>query len=152
VASVGSSKEKTAAGKDSERYHGRDVIFGSVAWARKAETVVLISKTDVENDDSPRQYSVLPRNGKSERFYMEFAGGELRLVAKPEDAEEDTALNRIEQRVFAKYKPGDMVVYSAEFGSQSSFERWRREAASNGKLAYHSGHYYRPPDLRMRPQ
>jgi len=35
IATVGAPKEKTAAGKDSERYHGRDALFGSAALARK---------------------------------------------------------------------------------------------------------------------
>lgn len=41
-------------GRDTERYHGRDALFGSAALARKAETVVLISKADVDDDNTLR--------------------------------------------------------------------------------------------------
>jgi hypothetical protein len=86
IATVGSAKEKTAEGRDTERYHGRDTLFGSVAWGRKSETIVLISKTDNDplHDDCPRQYSILVRNGRSERFWMAFQDGELQVVDRPE--------------------------------------------------------------------
>ena len=83
VASVGAPKEKTAEGRDSERYHGRDTLFGSVAWGRKSETYrPEMSKTDNDplHDDCPRQYSVLVRNGRSEHFWMAFKDGELQMV------------------------------------------------------------------------
>src|SRR6202453_2815535 len=83
VATVGAPKEKTAEGRDTERYHGRDALFGSSALARKAETVVLISKTDMDDENSPRQYSVLPRNGRAERYWMSFENGQLRTVDQP---------------------------------------------------------------------
>ena len=115
VASVGSSKEKTAEGKETERYHGRDTLFGSVAWGRKAETIVLISKSDADDDNCPRQYSVLPRNGWSERFWMEFTGGELRMVQQPRSREPEkpkkaTAVDLMQLSCASKFKPGDKVV------------------------------------------
>jgi len=149
IYSVGSSKEKTADGKDTERYHGRDVIFGSVAWARKAETVVLISKTDAEDDNSPRQYSVLVRNGWSERFWMEFADGELRMVPKPEHKEpvkagrRPTALGLTHLNCMAKFKPGDKAVYTPELGSRATFFRWREQAFADGILVRTAGEFYR---------
>jgi hypothetical protein len=153
IASVGSPKQKTQDGKDTERYRGRDVIFGSVAWGRKAETIVLISKTDMENDDSTRQYSVLPRNGRSERFWMDFTAGELRLVDKPTDIEkpENTALSRMEVNVLAKYKPGEIVVYTDELGPEATFYRWRKMAAKQGKLTYSGGIFYLPRRVENKP-
>jgi hypothetical protein len=83
IYSVGSGKEKVMEGRETERYHGRDVLFGSVAWGRKSETIVVISKTDLEDSKAPRQYSVMVRNGEDERLWMDFKDGELRLVDKP---------------------------------------------------------------------
>lgn len=147
IYSVGSSKEKSAAGKDTERYHGRDVIFGSVAWARKAETVALIRKTDAEDDNSPRQYSILVRNGLSERFWMDFKDGELRVVPKPEPKEpktpRGTALGLMLLNCRHKFKPGDKVVYSAELGPRATFFRWREQAFADGILVRSDGVYYR---------
>ena len=40
LASVGAPKAK---GDDREKYHGRDGLFGSAAWARKARSIVLLS-------------------------------------------------------------------------------------------------------------
>jgi hypothetical protein len=146
IASVGSSKEKTAEGRDTERYRGRDTIFGSVAWGRKSETIVLISKTDNDplHDDCPRQYSVLVRNGRSEHFWMEFNDGELRMVAKPEAVPEDSALTRMQRNVFAKFKPGEMLAFSAELGPEATFYRWRKQAAKDGAIAYSGGCYFVP--------
>ena len=83
IATVGAPKEKTAEGRDTERYHGRDALFGSAALARKAETVVLITKSDMDDETSPRQYSVLPRNGRAERFWLSFVNGQLCEVDRP---------------------------------------------------------------------
>jgi hypothetical protein len=148
VASVGSSKEKSAEGRETERYHGRDTLFGSVAWGRKSETIVLISKTDVDDDNSPRQYSVLPRNGWSERFWMEFTDGELRMVQKPEPREpaktnKGTALGLMLLNCTAKFKPGATVAYSPDLGARATFYRWREQAFADGILVRSDGVYYR---------
>jgi hypothetical protein len=147
VASVGSAKEKSAEGKETERYHGRDTLFGSVAWGRKSETIVLISKTDLDDDNSPRQYSVLPRNGWSERFWMEFAGGELRMVQKPEPKVVEAhkgALGRMLMNCMAKFKAGDIVEYSPELGARATFFRWREQAFADKILVRTDGVYYMP--------
>src|ERR1700674_1718319 len=61
IGSVGAPKQK---GQEKDKYYGRDSLFGSAAFGRKVETVVLISPTDADDGNSVRQYSVLPRNGK----------------------------------------------------------------------------------------
>jgi hypothetical protein len=150
VASVGSSKEKTAEGRDTERYRGRDTIFGSVAWGRKSETIVLISKTDNDplHDDCARQYSVLVRNGRSEHFWMNFVEGELHMVPRPEPKAEQvkapkrTALQTMGLNCLFKFKRGEKVVYSADLGSRATFYRWRDEALDAGDLVRSGGEYY----------
>lgn len=147
IASVGAPKEKTAEGRDSERYRGRDAIFGSVAWGRKSETIVLISKTDNDplNDDCPRQYSVLCRNGKTEHFWMDCTNGELRMVDKPEAKEpahkgpqrkDDT----LKTNVLARFKPGDRILYSPDLGaSQKTYYAWLRLAVDAGLVEQRVG-------------
>ena len=110
IGSVGSPKQK---GKD--RYFGRDAFFGSAALARKADTMVSIEWTDPEDTNSARSYSIMPRNGPSERLYKEWRDHGLHLVDKPEpksDVEESKAFRLMRLNVFAKYQAGDQVVYS----------------------------------------
>jgi hypothetical protein len=121
IATVGAPKEKTATGRDSERYHGRDALFGSAALARKAETVVLISKTDVDDENAPRQYSVLPRNGRAERFWMSFVDGQLCTVDKPEPEEREhkgppSKAGLLRLNLKAQFKPGERIRYSESLG------------------------------------
>jgi len=153
IASVGSSKEKTAEGRDTERYRGRDTIFDSVAWGRKAETIVLISKTDNDplHDDCPRQYSILVRNGRSEHFWMDFAGGELRIVPRPEPKEpvkiaKPTAIERMARNCMAKFKPGELVTYTEVLGSRPTFYRWRDEAVDDGLIVRAGTSFYMAHD------
>ena len=147
VASVGSPKEKTAEGKSSEQYHGRDKLFGSVAWGRKSETVVLISKTDNDplHDDCPRQYSVLVRNGRSEHFWMDFHNGELRMVDRPEPKAyirkgPPSKADMLKQNVFAKFKPGERVLYSPALGvAEKTYYSWAQRAVLDKVLEQRIG-------------
>jgi hypothetical protein len=138
IATVGAPKEKTAEGRDTERYHGRDALFGSAALARKAETVVLISKTDPDDENSPRQYSVLPRNGRAERFWMSFADGQLCLVDRPEPKEREfngppTRADVVKANIKAQFKPGERIAYSAQLGaSDKTFYKYVRELVVEG--------------------
>ena len=152
IATVGAPKEKTKAGKDTERYHGRDALFGSSALARKCETVVLITKTDMSDENSPRQYSVLPRNGKAERFWMKWDGG-LILVDQP-PAKEPSKPGRkpvkgglLKLNIFARYKPGERIVYLTELGvSQAFYYDWMKAAVADGVIEQRAGIYYRPTE------
>jgi hypothetical protein len=150
IATVGAPKEKTAEGRESERYHGRDALFGSAALARKAETVVLISKTDMDDENAPRQYSVLPRNGRAERFWMSFTDGQLSAVDRPEPREREhngprgkASLLLLNMR--AKFKPGERIVYSADLGAaKKTYYDWLRVAAAEGIVEKRAdGGYYR---------
>jgi hypothetical protein len=149
VATVGAPKEKTAEGRDTERYHGRDALFGSSALARKCETVVLISKTDMTDENSPRQYSVLPRNGKAERFWMKWDGG-LVLVDRPpakEPGRKPVKGGLLKLNIVAMFKPGERIVYSHELGvSQRFYYDWMKTAVAEGVVEQRAGVYYRPTE------
>jgi hypothetical protein len=158
IASVGSPKQKTQEGKDTERYRGRDALFGSVAWGRKSETIVLISKTDDDplHDDCPRQYSVLVRNGRSEHFWMGFNGGELCMVDRPGAKATVGTLSKadvLKQTVFARFKPGDRIKYTLDLGaSEKTFCNWRVEMVRTGVLeqrkdGFDKGGYFIPRTL-----
>jgi hypothetical protein len=138
VASMGAPKQKPK-----DRYFGRDALFGSSAFARKVETVVTITLTDADNGDSARRYTVFPRNGRVEDFYMGWSADGLVLVNKPaEEVNTNTAMYRMERNVLAAFKPGDQVVYSPDFGPQATFYRWRREAVMKRLVVYHKGAYF----------
>jgi hypothetical protein len=138
LGTVGSPKQK---GK--ERYYGRDSLFGSQALARKVETVILIELTDREDGNSSRGYDVMPRNGRAEKFYLQWEPAKgLVLAAKPETVPENTAMYRMATNVLAAFKPGDQVVYSPDFGPEAGFYRWRKQAAKDGKLVYNRGAYF----------
>jgi hypothetical protein len=145
VATVGAPKEKTATGRDSERYHGRDALFGSAALARKAETVVLISKTDMDDENSARQYSVLPRNGRAERFWMSFTNGVLVLVDRPAEIGRvhigpPSKAGVLRTNVLARFKPGERLVYSPDLGaSQKTYYDWLKTAVAEGVLEHRAG-------------
>ena len=157
VASVGSSKEKTAEGRDTERYHGRDTIFGSVAWGRQSETIVLISKTDNDplHDDCPRQYSVLVRNGRSEHFWMGFINGELRMVDRPEPKEHvykgpPSKSDTLKRNVFAQFQPGERIRYSPALGvSEKTYYAWLRAATADGIVEQRDGMYWVPEKAKQ---
>jgi hypothetical protein len=152
IATVGAPKEKTAEGRETERYHGRDALFGSAALARKAETVVLISKTDMDDENAPRQYSVLPRNGRAERFWMSFVDGQLTTVDRPEPKGREyngpptkTVLLLLSLR--EKFKPGERVAYSPDLGaSKKTYYDWLPVAAADGVVEKRAnGGYYLLP-------
>ncbi len=151
IATVGAPKEKTAEGQDTARYWGRDALFGSSAMARKCETVVLISKTDMDDADAPRQYSVLPRNGKSERFYMVFVDGKLTPVDKPgpKERKHNGAPNKTEilnSYVALKLKPGDRVVYSSDMGAaRNTYTDWLPKAEADGIIERRDGKWWKSP-------
>ncbi|MFZ0139426.1 MAG: hypothetical protein WAK89_20340 [Candidatus Sulfotelmatobacter sp.] len=147
IASIGSSKQKTAEGKDTEQYRGRETLFGSVAWGRKAETVVLISKTDNDplHDDCPRQYSILVRNGRAEHFWMSCAAGVLQMVDRPAPREREykgppSKGGLLERNVLAKFKPGERILYSPELGvSEKTYYAWVKAAAKDGFVDHRIG-------------
>lgn len=147
VASMGAPKQKPK-----DKYFGRDALFGSSAFARKVETVVTITLTDADNGDSARRYTVFPRNGRVEDLYMGWSANGLVVVDKPtEKADDNTATGRMGRAVLAKLKPGDLVMYSPEFGPEATFYRWRKEAVRDGRLTYNRGSYFVAQDVEHKP-
>ena len=137
IGTVGSPKMK-----GDDRYFGRDALFGSSALARKCETVILISLTDREDGDSPRQYDVMPRNGKTEKMYMKWEPSQgLVLTEKPAEPvpvqRVSKAMVLMQRSCFQKFKPGDPVAYSPELGSRGTFYRWRDDAVDVGTVIKH---------------
>jgi hypothetical protein len=152
IATVGAPKEKTKEGGETERYHGRDALFGSAALARKAETVVLITKTEMDDENSPRQYSVLPRNGRAERFWMSFVDGQLSTVGKPEPKDREysgppSKAHLLRMNVRVKFKPGERVVFSEDLGAcKKTYYDWLPVAAAEGVVEKRTnGGYYLLP-------
>jgi hypothetical protein len=138
VASMGAPKQKPK-----DKYFGRDALFGSSAFARKVETVVTITLTDADNGDSARRYTVFPRNGRVEDFYMGWSANGLVLVDRPsEKVDENTAAYKMERSVLAAFKPGEQVVYSPDFGPEATFYRWRKQAVRERKVVYNRGAYF----------
>jgi len=50
---------------------------------------VLISKTDMDDENVRANIQCWPRNGRAERFWMSFADGQLCLVDRPEAKERE---------------------------------------------------------------
>jgi len=65
----------------------RDQLFGSVAWGRMTETIVVLGYED-DDDTSPRRCAaVLLRNGPAEKFDLVFEQGRLVLDTHPTECD-----------------------------------------------------------------
>jgi len=110
VCSVGSrklmQKEQFAAKRDS--------LFGSTAWARTAETVIIVEGSDPNIE---RKIFVMSRNGRPEMFHMEFRQG--RFVECEQQADEPVDLPAV---AFAKERPGYFT--SREYQEAKGLSKW----------------------------
>ena len=129
IGTVGSAKQKVGEGY----VLSRDKLFGSVAWARRSETVIFVDLYNAENPNGVRRWTVLPRDGKEERFYFEFSNG-LRLCGEPEAKPINEVFDAMSTAVFTKFKPGERVMHCAAFGAKSTFYDWRKLALQTGQL------------------
>jgi hypothetical protein len=69
------------------------------------------------------------------------------ITEKPPDQneeEKDTALARVAEQVFARFKPGERVTYSPELGAEGTFYRFRKHAAKSGRLVFSGSSYFVP--------
>ena len=73
IGSVGSPKMRIGEGYAS----GRDKIFGTIAWSRKAETVVLIQYVDGNDVDCRRDLVVYLRNAAAEKYTLKMEHGRM---------------------------------------------------------------------------
>ena len=109
---------------------------------------MLISKTDQENENCPRQYSVLVRNGWAERFWMDFRNGELHIVDRPEPkyvpaVKKHPAFGLVKLNVFAHYKKGDRILYwEGAGGVENHVLRLTKFAAAEGLIEARDGGYW----------
>jgi hypothetical protein len=140
VGTLGSPKQK-----ENDRYaSGRDQFMGSVAFGRKSETCISISRT---TDKSVRQMSVYTRNTGDEEFYFTWTDAGLTLTTEPakpdSEAKDNSALHLMQLNVFAAVKPGDEILYAKSMGPYSTFFRWRRIAEAEGKVVKTAKRWYR---------
>jgi hypothetical protein len=131
IATVGSPKQK---GKD--KYTGRDALFGSAALARKAETIVTVGWTDDDDPNSVRKVVVMPRTGQSETLFFTWLNGRFDLTKEPQAVlNVGTDANRnMTKAIASRFPGGQPVTYLPCFGSDRTFDRWKRWAADNGLI------------------
>lgn len=87
IGSTGAPKSKVKEGYTAKR----DQIFGSEAWSRLSETVVVMQYPEEKDTSDQRSMTVMLRNSKPEQFTLQFEHGHL--IQAPEarvDAEEET--------------------------------------------------------------
>jgi hypothetical protein len=139
IATVGSPKQK---GKD--RYTGRDALFGSAAFARKAETIVTVGWTDGDDENSVRKLVVMPRTGASETLYFTWIDGRFTRTNEPDVVVNvGTDANRkLTMAVAARFADGSPVKWLTEFGPERTFYRWQRWAADNGIIRKIKNRWY----------
>ena len=123
VGTLGSPKQK-----ENDRYaSGRDQFMGSVAFGRKSETCISISRT---TDKAVRQMDVMTRNTGDEEFFFTWTDAGLTLTTEPTEpdkkSDENSALSRMEAHVFAATKFGDELRYKQSFGPVATFFRGAR--------------------------
>jgi hypothetical protein len=140
VGTLGSPKQK-----ENDRYaSGRDQFMGSVAFGRKSETCISISRT---SDKTVRQMNVYTRNTADEEFFFTWTDAGLTLTTEPIEADtkadENSALRRMEANVFAATKVGEELKYAQRFGPPATFFRWRKVAQAEGKVTLSSKKWYR---------
>ena len=82
VCSLGTPKMKKGEGYEATR----DKIYGTVAWGRMTETILLLSFEDGDDTKPRRSLVVQLRNGPTEKYDMEMSGG--RLVIRKQGVEE----------------------------------------------------------------
>ena len=106
----------------------------------------------MDDENAPRQYSVLPRNGRAERFWLSFVDGQLCPVDRPEPKEREhngppSKTHLIRMNLRAKFKPGERVIYSPDLGAaKKTYYDWLPEAAAEGVVEKRAnGGYYLLP-------
>lgn len=140
VGTLGSPKQK-----ENDRYaSGRDQFMGSVAFGRKSETCISISRTA---DKAVRQMDVMTRNTGDEEFFFTWTEAGLTLTTEPikadKPADDNSAITRMEGHVFAATKLGEELRYKQSFGPVATFFRWRKVAHAEGKVTLSGKKWFR---------
>jgi len=135
IGTVGSPKQKIK-----DRYAlCRDNIYGTEAWGRKTETVIILQLSDPNDNNSARVCDVLVRQGRNEQYDLEFNEGKLvEVVPVPlteADVRPEPKLSEImvpfEQYV-GTLKAGDLLSWTDAGMARSSFYK----AAASSQLVY----------------
>ena len=148
LASVGAPKQK---GNEKDRYHGRDGLFGSAAWARKADTVVLLSLYNEKDPNSVRVCWVLSRNGKAERRFFTWMGGQLAECDEPVEGEPESLQAQNHYRILVAARqifpdPKEPITYTGALGcSRSKFYEWLQWAKEQSHAFYTAKKWYLVP-------
>ncbi|QNI35452.1 phage NrS-1 polymerase family protein [Edaphobacter albus] len=142
LGSVGAPKQK---GPD--RYHGRDVLFGSAALARKTETIVALSYHDEKDLKSPRVCWVMPRNSSPEKMFFDWVDGRFTQVEEPEDSGTNSdvgspALLKMHAQIRSIFGDGTPIRYTRALGAEKTYYRWRDWAVARGSVVRTDGNYY----------
>jgi hypothetical protein len=131
--------------KQNDRYVlKRSSIYGTMAWGRKIETIVLLSRQDESDENGPRQCDVLVRNGRSEKFT--FAWDNNRLVEPvagiPAPLQPKKPLSAFERFLKTK-RLGEQLKHTPGCGiSRTEFYDGRKEYIGKG-VCLDKGEYYR---------
>lgn len=134
LASVGAPKFK---GEEKDRYHGRDGLFGSAAWARKADTVVLLSLHEAKDPNSVRVCWVLPRDAKAERRFFTWKDGQFVECDEPTEDESEGQSSNHKILAVARQLFGldESLTHTAALGcSRATYFRWLSWAKDHGLI------------------
>ena len=133
-ATMGSPKMR---GKD--QYEGRDKLFGSSAYGRKAETIFLFDSFPEKENQRFKKCRVLVRNGRPEDFVFEFhpEHGFCQGSDPTEHAVEkgsDSAIDKMAERIRAAFKSGERVVFRQGLDPETTFDRARKKMVADGEI------------------
>ncbi len=139
IGTVGAPKMKPR-----DRYElQRDSLFGSSALGRKVETVVFAQLLNPKDPNSPRDVTVLVRNGRNEKFTFEFRSGLLAEVLPSELPPAPVTKTKLEEYL-DKLDKGAQVTWTVETGMcKASFYRECKAAKEKGLIFKQDGSYYK---------
>ena len=147
LATVGSPKQKAK-----DKFSGRDSIFGSAAFARKVETIVLVNWYDIEDQNGTRIVDVLLRTGKAERMYFQWGDRGLVKTDKPDDpkeSEESAAFAKMYVNVRDTFAANEPISYIPSLGAKATFYRWRDHAREQGIVTRQAKQFYLSPTAML---
>lgn len=145
LATVGAPKAK---GEDKDRYHGRDGLFGSAAWARKADTVVVLSLHNAKDPNSVRVCWVLPRDAKADRRFFTWVDGKFVECDEPDGETESVGSNHKILANARRLFGTDPLTHTSALGcSRATYYRWLEWAKDHGFTHRNDKKWYLVPEI-----